>query len=193
VLPHSGFEVSGEFAREDHAYDFRDLIQEPDHSRFYAIGMRKVFRHSPTSLIAGRLEIINFQVPQLIRYRGEGEIYFHGLIRQGHTNRGQLLGANVGVGSAAGSTVAVDHFSSRGSWTASWVRDVNRENGNYLLLGVRNPRSMDVSHALGFEMTRFLDAIDLTGGLTFVRDFNRNFTSDVNNLNVTLSVSYKLR
>jgi hypothetical protein len=193
VLPHSGFEVSGEFAREDHAYDFRDLIQEPDHSRFYAIGMRKVFRHSPTSLIAGRMEIINFQVPQLSRYRGEGEIYFHGLIRQGHTNRGQLLGANVGVGSAAGSTVAVDHFSTRGSWTASWVRDVNRENGNYLLLGVRNPRSMDVSHALGFEMTRFLDAIDLTGGLTFVRDFNRNFTSDVNNLNVTLSVSYKLR
>jgi hypothetical protein len=155
--------------------------------------MRKVFRHSPAALTAGRVEIINFQLPQLSRYRGEGEIYFHGLLRQGHTNRGQLLGANVGVGSAAGSTVAVDHYSRNGSWTASWVRDVNRENGSYLLLGVRNPRSMDVNHALGFEMTRFLEAVDVTGGLTFVRDFNRNFTRDVNNLNATLSVSYKLR
>jgi hypothetical protein len=193
VVPHSGFEISGEYAREDHAYDFRDLIQEPDHSRFYALGMRKVFRHTPTSLTAGRVEIINFQLPQLSRYRGEGEIYFHGLIRQGHTNRGQLLGANVGVGSAAGSTIAVDHYSPTGSWTASWVRDVNRENGSYLLQGVRSPRSMDVSHGIGFEMTRFMDAIDVTGGLTFVRDFNRNFTRDVNNLNATLSVSYKLR
>ncbi|HEY8164932.1 MAG TPA: hypothetical protein VIF83_05190 [Gemmatimonadaceae bacterium] len=193
VLPHSGFEVSGEYAREDHAYDLRDLLQEPDHSRFYTFGMRKVFRHSPAALTAGRVEIINFQLPQLSRYRGEGEIYFHGLLRQGHTNRGQLLGANVGVGSAAGSTVAVDHYSRNGSWTASWVRDVNRENGSYLLLGVRNPRSMDVNHALGFEMTRFLEAFDVTGGLTFVRDFNRNFTRDVNNLNATLSVSYKLR
>jgi hypothetical protein len=193
VLPHSGFEISAEYGRDDHSYDFRDLLQEPDHSRFYAFGMRKVVRHSPASLTAARAEIINFQLPQLSRYRGEGEIYFHGLIRQGHTYRGQLLGANVGVGSAAGSTVAVDHYSRTGSWTASWVRDVNRENGNFLLLGVRNPRSMDVTHGLGFEMTRFFDSFDLTGGLTFVRDFNRNFTTDANNLNATLSVSYKLR
>ena len=193
ALPHSGFEISGEYGREDHAYDFRDLIQEPDHSRFYAIGARKVLSHSPVSLTAARAEIINFQLPQLSRYRGEGEIYFHGLIRQGHTNRGQLLGADVGVGAAAGSTIAVDHYSSTGSWTASWVRDLNREDGDYLVLGVRRPRSMDVTHALGFQMTRFLDAFDVTGGLTFARDFNRNFTADVNNLNATFSVSYKLR
>jgi capsule assembly protein Wzi len=192
VLPRSGFEVYGEYAREDHAYDFRDLLQEPDHSRFYMFGARKVFTHTPSSMTAGRAEVVNFQLPQLSRYRGEGEIYFHGVIRQGHTNRGQLLGANVGVGSAAGSTVAVDHYSKSGSWTASWVRDLNRENGNYLLLGIRNPRSIDVMHALGFEMTRFFNAFDASGGLTFVRNFNRNFTSDVNNLNATLSVSYKL-
>src|SRR5205085_4211458 len=29
VLPHSGFEFYGEFGREDHNWDFRDLVLEP--------------------------------------------------------------------------------------------------------------------------------------------------------------------
>jgi hypothetical protein len=33
---------------------------------------------------------------------------------------------------------------------------------------------------------------DLNGGLTLVRDFNRNFTSDVTNLNALIGVRYNL-
>src|SRR5688572_17285176 len=119
VLPRSGFEVHAEYGRDDHSYDMRDLFQEPDHSRVYSLGARKVFRTGPDALTAGRLEIMNFQLPQLSRYRGEGEIYVHGLLRQGHTNRGQMLGADVGVGTGAGSVLAVDRFTRDGRWTAS--------------------------------------------------------------------------
>src|SRR5678816_1038050 len=151
VLPRSGFEISAEYGRDDHSYDFRDLEQEIDHSRAYSIGARKVFKESAASMTAGRMEIMNFQLPQLARYRGEGEMYVHGLIRQGHTYKGQMLGADVGVGTGAGSVTAVDHFTPKGRWTASWTRIVRQENGDYTLLGVRSPRSIDVTHAVGYD------------------------------------------
>ena len=151
VLPHSGFEIHSEYGREDHSYDFRDLQQEIDHSRSYSIGARKVFGSSANRLTAGRVEILNFQLPQSARYRGEGEMYVHGLIRQGHTYKGQLLGADAGVGVGAGSVVAVDRFTPGGRWTASWTRIVRRENGQLHSSGIRSPRSIDVSHAVGFE------------------------------------------
>jgi hypothetical protein len=193
VLPHSGFELSAEYGRDDHSYDFRDLEQEPDHSRFYNFGVRKVISLDAASMTAARFELINFQLPSLSRYRGEGEIYLHGLLRQGHTQRGQLLGADVGVGAAAGSTVAVDHYTETGRWTLSWVRDLKQEDGNFLLLGVRRPKSMDVTHALGFEMTRLIRGIDVTTGLTFVRNFNRDFSADAANLNAIVGLRYNVR
>ncbi|MEO5588526.1 MAG: hypothetical protein ABIS03_02980, partial [Gemmatimonadaceae bacterium] len=192
VLPHSGFELHAEYGREDHSFDLRDLVQEPDHSRGYSVGARKVFSAAPDRLTAGRFEILNFQLPQLSRYRGEGEMYVHGLIRQGHTHKGQLLGADAGVGVGAGSVMAVDRFTPGGRWTASWTRILRREAGNYLLLGVRQPRSIDVSHALGFEASRIIHGMEITGGTTLVREFNRDFTADVTNLNALLSARYLL-
>jgi len=193
VAPHSGFEVSAEYGRDDHNEDIRDLEQEPDHSRFYNVGMRKVFSLNATSMTAARFELINFQLPQLVRApRGEGEIYLHGLIRQGHTYRGQLLGANVGVGAAAGSTLAIDHYTPIGRWTLSWVRDLSQENGNFPLYGAREPRTMDVSHSLGLEVTRLVRGFDVTTGLTFVRDFNRDFARDASNINAIVGVRYNL-
>ena len=190
VLPHSGFEMHVEYGREDHSYDFRDLQQEPDHSRAYTLGARKVFSFKPQAMTAGRVEIMNFQLPQLSRYRGEGEFYLHGLLRQGHTNKGQLLGADVGVGTGAGSVMAVDHFTPNGRWTASWTRIVRGENGNFTSLGIRTPRSIDVSHGLGFEASRFYRQYEFTGGLTFIRELNRDFLRDASNLNALVGVRY---
>ncbi len=192
VLPHSGFELSGEYGREDHSYDLRDLTQEPDHSRVYSLGARKVFQLDGRSMTAARVEIMNFQLPQLSRYRDEGKIYVHGLLRQGHTYKGQLLGADAGVATGAGSVLAVDHFARDGTWTASWHRIVRREDEDYILLGVRSPRSIDVQHSLGFEMTRFMRRVELTGGLTLVREFNRDFLADVTNVNALVGVRYPL-
>ena len=190
VLPHSGFEMHAEYGRDDHSYDFRDLVQEPDHSRSYSIGARKVFSVTGERLTAARIEILNFQLPQLSRYRGEGEMYVHGLIRQGHTNKGQLLGADAGAGTGAGSVIAVDRFTRNGRWTASWTRIVRRERGNFIELGIREPRSIDVSHAIGFERAAVMRDFELTTGLTYVREFNRDFLRDAANLNALLSVRY---
>jgi hypothetical protein len=190
VLPHSGFEIHTEYGRDDHSYDWRDLMQEIDHSRSYSIGARKVFHSSADRLTAGRAEILNFQLPQIARYRGEGEMYVHGLIRQGHTNKGQLLGADAGVGTGAGSVLAVDQFTPDARWTATWTRIVRRESGDFTALGIRRPRSMDVSHALGFERAMTTGGFEITTGLTFVREFNRDFQADKTNVNAILNARY---
>jgi hypothetical protein len=193
VLPKSGFEMHVEYGRDDHSADMRDLVQEPDHSRVYSFGARKVVRSNARGVTGARVEIMNFQLPQLDRYRNQGEIYAHGLLRQGHTFRGQMLGADVGVGTGAGSVVAVDRFTRDGRWTAKWSRVVRQENGDYLVAGIRSPRSIDVAHALGFEMARFMKGFDVTGGLAYVYEFNRDFKADATNLNAQLGVRYDLR
>lgn len=190
VLPKSGFEVYGEYAREDHSYDARDFVQEPDHSRSYGLGFRKVLRADSARLSALRVEMINYQLPTLGRNRGEGGIYVHGAMPQGHTNRGQVLGADTGVGTGAGSTVAWDRYTTRGRTTLSFMRAVKRENGSFFLNGVQNPRSNDVQLSLGAEQVRFLSRVELTTGATLVRELNRNFEADAWNLNALIGVRF---
>ena len=115
VFPKSGFEAYGEYGREDHNWNRRDFIQEPDHSRTYGLGIRKIVSVDSSHLTAFRAEMINYELPTLARNRGEGGIYIHGLLRQGHTNRGQLLGSDAGVGSGGGSLIAWDRYDRRGA------------------------------------------------------------------------------
>ncbi|MGI8548381.1 MAG: hypothetical protein ACR2M1_13805, partial [Gemmatimonadaceae bacterium] len=77
VLPHSGFEVYAEYGHEDHNYDVRDLLEEPDHSRIAMAGLRKVFQRSETRFSAFRAEFIDGSEPTLGRHRPEGLVYVH--------------------------------------------------------------------------------------------------------------------
>ena len=66
AFPRSGFEIYAEYGREDHNWDFRDLILEPDHSGGYMLGITKILRSSPESFYAIRAETMNLQVSQPI-------------------------------------------------------------------------------------------------------------------------------
>jgi hypothetical protein len=118
VLPHSGFEMYAEYGHEDHNADIRDLENEPDHSRIAMVGFRKVFMRSDSTFSALRAEYIDGSEPTLGRHRGEGGAYVHSVIHQGHTEQGQLLGADIGVGSPAGAILAWDRYTRRG--VATW-------------------------------------------------------------------------
>jgi hypothetical protein len=191
VLPSNGFEAYGEYAHEDHNYDLRDLVQEPDHSRMYALGLRKVVHADSARLSGLRFELVNYQMPTLGRNRSEGGIYVHTLIRQGHTVLGQPLGADVGVGAAAGEFVAWDTFSRSGKTTFSLTRTARQDNGTFYVNGVDNPALSDVQFGLGVERTRFLQRVDLTTGGTLVREFNRDFAGDAWNINLIASISWR--
>lgn len=186
----SGLEVYGEYGREDNSYDLRDLVQEPDHQRVYSLGAAKVFGDPRLSFSVLRVEWIDFQLPPLATTgRGEGSIYVHSPISQGHTNRGQLLGADVGVAAAAGSTVRWDHYSSGGRWAVFWRRDVRQETSDPALRSPGTVQVSDVLHAFGFERVRFARRLDVTTSLTVMRDLSRDLSNSRFNANAVVAVT----
>ncbi|HET7614744.1 MAG TPA: capsule assembly Wzi family protein [Gemmatimonadaceae bacterium] len=186
----AGLEVYGEYGRDDHNYDLRDLLQEPDHQRVYSLGLAKTFRSTTSQFNVLRLELMNFELPSLATTtRGEGTIYLHSISRQGHTNRGQLLGADIGVGAAAASTVRWDHYSTRGRWGFFWHRDVRQETGDPNLNGPSIRQDSDVIQALGFDKLTFTKRFDITTSLTLMRDFDRNFDHSLSNINAAVAIT----
>jgi hypothetical protein len=190
VFPSAGFEVYSEYGREDHNADQRDLLQEPDHSRSYGLGLRKVIRADSLRLSALRIELINYELPTLARHRGEGGTYIHSELRQGHTNMGQVLGADVGVGTGAGSIFAWDTYDRQGKFTIGWTRSVQQQNGSYYLGNADNARANDVSHTVEFDRLSYFRFGEIRGGLGLVREFNRGFQRDEWNVNSTLALSH---
>lgn len=188
AFPHAGFEVFGERGFEDQLYDLRDLILNPDHEREYMLGFQKVLGASPNRVDVLRGELVNYQEPGVARDRGEGGIYVHNTLRQGHTNRGQLLGASPGAGWAAASTLAWTRYSPAARTTVTLRRIVRDQRGDFQLTGVFDPRSSDVIVATGVERMRFGQYADFGAGLEAMQDFNRNFSKDIPNLNLRVSV-----
>jgi len=190
VFPKSGFEGYGEYGREDHNWHRRDFVQEPDHSRSYGLGLRKVVSTDSGRLSAIRAEAINYQLPTLGRNRAEGSTYAHGVIRQGHTNRGQPLGSDTGVGSGAGFILAWDRFSQSGR--SSWIltRTVRQEMGTFYVNGVENPRSSDVQIGVGTERVRYVSRFEIGTTAKLIHERNRDFRTNMWNLNGLVSVRY---
>jgi len=98
-LPAANGEIYGEFFREDHSYDLRDLFVQPNHNSAYSFGFRKLSYLPRFDFVIANLEFTNLTISQLQQVRPQGNFYTHTPIGQGHTNRGQLLGAAIGPGS----------------------------------------------------------------------------------------------
>lgn len=103
-LPESGFELYGEWAREDRfATWLEDFFPEPDHSQGFMLGVRKIFPLDHGS-VALHGELVDLQ-EQSERREGAGRplpvFYAHGEPPKGYTHRGQILGASVGPGADA--------------------------------------------------------------------------------------------
>src|SRR2546426_219490 len=127
--PRTGFEVYAEYGRDDFWLDRRELLQEPDHLGGYTIGFEKVWG-SGLTLHAIRAELQDLQPSLLAQARGVVPFYIHGTVRQGHTERGQLLGSYAGFGGAGG-IAALETYYPGGRWTLSWTRILQRQRGAF--------------------------------------------------------------
>ncbi len=186
VLPNSGFEMYAEYGHEDHNADLRDLESEPDHSRIAMVGFRKVFVRSDTKFSALRAEYIDGSDPTLGRHRGEGGIYIHSVLRQGHTQDGQLLGADVGVGSPAGAELAWEAYSPTGRSTW-YVRRIGQNSQAPLLTSTGAIDATDqLTVTFGYEQRRITKLSDVTYGVA-ISDGKRG-PSLPKELNVNLSL-----
>jgi hypothetical protein len=196
VLPPAGFEVYGEYGREDHSWDTRDFLLEPDHAATYGIGLRKAWMHTPNRVTVLGAETMNFQAPLLVAYRSAGRMYYHVFLRQGHTQRGQLLGADIGAASGSGTLVSLDRYSPVGRTRIFWSRVVRRDpiNSSQItpapLPTTRDPKPLDVQHALGAERSIVRGPLTLHAGAAAVYEFNRDLRADVGNLSLSFGAAW---
>ncbi|WP_185960412.1 capsule assembly Wzi family protein [Pedobacter westerhofensis] len=100
VLPESKAEIYFEFGRNDHSYDSRDGLVEPEHSRAYIVGFRKLvpLRRSDEYIQLG-VEFTQLQRSTTATTRASPPWYEHSQVSDGYTNYGQVLGAGIGPGS----------------------------------------------------------------------------------------------
>lgn len=183
--PGTGIEFYGEYGREDFSADLRDYFLEPDHSATLNVGFRKAWNYG-TSMNAVRAEVFSYEAPAGTRTRGEGLIYLHKPLAQGHTFRGQILGAPVGVGSGSAQMIAFERFTPGGKLKTFFSRVTQREDAVQTVS--YNTRGVDVMNSLGMEVSRFVGPFDVSGKVVFTDNLNRYFTSDASNLNFGLTV-----
>lgn len=117
VMPESKMEFYLEYGKEDHNWDFNDLMQEPDYLRAYVVGFRKLFPffNRKNEYFDLHLEMTEFSKTVHGNYRsyhGAGGWYTHG--QHGYTHQGQYLGAGIGTGS------------NLQSLTMSWVKELKK-------------------------------------------------------------------
>ena len=188
--PGTGTEFYGEYGREDFSADLRDLFLEPDHSATLNVGFRKAWQKG-RNINALRAEVFSYEAPAGTRTRGEGLIYLHVPLAQGHTYRGKILGAPVGVGSGSAQMVAFERYTGGGKLKAFVSRVTQRETSLLDLdysSGPPNNKAVDVMNSIGTEISRFIGPFDVGGKIVLTDNLNRYFTSDVSNLNFGLTV-----
>ncbi|MEP1956090.1 MAG: capsule assembly Wzi family protein, partial [Algoriphagus sp.] len=103
----ANFEAYAEYGKQDHSYNWREFILNPEHARAYLMGFTKLFKTgTPGSLFQIRAEIVQQaeSVNRYIRYadQNDGNTSWHTHYQvRGFTNEGQSMGVGIGVGGNA--------------------------------------------------------------------------------------------
>ena len=98
ILPKEKAELYGELGRNDHSHDMRDFLLEPEHSRAYIIGFKKIFETGKETELQLMGEFANLKMSSTILLREQQSWYTHYQVRDGYTNYGQVIGAGIGPG-----------------------------------------------------------------------------------------------
>ena len=178
-------EIYAEYGRDDHAFDFRDFLQQPNHLRAYTIGFQKLIDIRSDRLLL-LYEMSNFETPKQSYLRGGfTSFYHHSSIKQGYTNRGQFLGARIGPGSSS-QFLKLEYLDQKGSlalFTERFVVDndlhffLHNEPSFRIPNGNFGNRFGDfyrhwVNLSLGAELTWFVNNWVLRGGYQWTKAFN---------------------
>lgn len=190
LFPESGLEIYGEWARNDHNWDFRDFLQEPDHSRAYTVGLVKGFQGNRADYYMG-LELTQIGRSMTILSRATPTYYQHHIVRQGYTHRGQVIGAGIGPGSES-QMIEFTRVGNRGLTEVSLHR-VRWDNDTYF----SQIAPTQVYHAHDVSYISSIGAVFLRGSysfqprLSYTWRLNRNFVmdEDAHNLRLNLTIT----
>lgn len=202
VLPKSKTEVYGEFGRNDHAQNSRDLLLEPEHARAYLFGIRKIFDTKKIDkFFEMGLEFTQLQKPSTMLVRPMESWYTHYQVRHGYTNRGQVMGAGIGPG-ASSQTLSLNWIKGIRKLGFRIERVVHDNDFYYEAFGnTTNFQSHWVDLVLNANKSWYCKRFIFSGDISYIRSFNYQWDyraalnetyHDVNNLQLRLAVMYAL-
>ncbi|MBM4184018.1 MAG: capsule assembly Wzi family protein [Gemmatimonadetes bacterium] len=195
VLPESGFEVYGEWARNDHAWSFRDFILEPEHSQAYTLGLRKAYELTGDRLLALTGELTHLERSTTYEIRANPTYYAHHIVTQGYTQEGQVIGAGIGPGGGA-QFLAADLYAPWGR-AGVYVERQMKDNDAYYAWAIANNQIYcchNVSLNFGASTLYFVGDFDLGAGFIITHEYHRYFYGrDLTNLNLSLYARWRRR
>jgi hypothetical protein len=206
VMPESHSEVYFQYGKEDHSWDIRDAVSEPEHSRAYVAGFRKLIPlAADDTYIQIGLELTQTEPPGTKEVRGETSWYTHTSLAHGYTNKGQIIGAGIGP----------DNLQ---SLDVDWVRGLKKigltverrtRNNELYYNAFSNPpefRRHWTDLGFGGKFDWEYKSFILSSQLTYIRSLNYQYQfegqdpqslfdwdkQDVNNLHFKIGLMYRL-
>ncbi|MCH7475639.1 MAG: hypothetical protein IIA27_13335, partial [Gemmatimonadetes bacterium] len=194
LLPESGFEVYVEWARNDHNADVRDVLLEPGHSEAYTVGFQKVVVLADGRYARLRGELTHLERAKTTILRATPTYYVHDIVRQGYTQRGQVLGAGIGPGSNS-QFLGGDVFTGRGRVGGFFRRHVIDNDALFAIVGpTQNFSIHDVAFTFGASAEVFAGEFAISASLEYTRELNRYYDSgnDVTNIGSRFAIRWDL-
>ena len=132
MLTQAGLEAYLEWARNDYSPTWEYLVRYPFHAQGYTLGLRKALSFGDGTRRGEFLvEITNLELSRDYWSLNGGAawggttFYSHGVVTQGYTNEGQILGAGIGTGGNS-QYLGFTLYDSRASYKA-YIQRINRD------------------------------------------------------------------
>jgi hypothetical protein len=207
TMPESKAEVYLEYGRNDHAFNTRDYLVEPEHSRAYVAGFRKlVTLPRVDEYIQFGAEFTQLESPRTATIRAAPVWYSHHQVVAGYTNKGQVLGAGIGPGS------------NMQSFSIDWVKELRKigfgldrivNNNDFLYQAgttLRDIRRHWVDYAFTGRFAWDFKHLVLNSELSYIKSFNYQWRlqdnggffwdwpkQDANNLHLKVGLLYNFK
>ncbi|WP_316796874.1 capsule assembly Wzi family protein [Pedobacter agri] len=212
VLPESKAEVYFEYGRNDHSNDIRDAVVEPEHTRAYILGFRKLIPvRKADEFIQIGVEFTQLEKPVTRETRASETWYSHYQVLDGYTNKGQVLGAGIGPGSNL-QTLDVSWVKGLKRIGVQLERLVNNNDLFYRFAYASSDKNQYINRhwvdlSLGGNVSWNYKNFILNGQLTYIRSLNYQYQwqakptstdywdwnrQDVSNLHLRLGIVYVL-
>ncbi|MHB8837456.1 MAG: capsule assembly Wzi family protein [Gemmatimonadaceae bacterium] len=189
----AGFEVYGEYGREDYSGTVRGILEKPDDLGNLLLGAQRATHSSSGTVRVYRAELINAELSA--NERGQRGFtrpvppYTHFRVRQGVTVNGQVLGSATAYG-GAGWRAARDVYSSAGRESIIVERRLVKD----WLPVAAGPegRAPEVRYGARYERLRFrAKGRELGGGVGVSYTLNRNTVPGDDSFNLQVAVQWR--
>lgn len=181
VFPKEKAEIYGEWGRNDHSGNLSDFVQEPEHSRAYLLGLKKIIDLPGNRQLELFGEITQLETPGTKLVRALQPWYVHYQVRHGYTHKGQVLGAGIGPGSNS-QTIGVNWYGTHLNKSGLSFDRVVRNNDFYYLAftGRQLYDSHWVDLVLSGTKTWHRKRMLYTAHLSLLRSVNYQWNTDDN-------------